>query len=126
VAHRKVIEGTATPVERADDDYPVDRVAQRERWFTGIAGIRSQDAMVTESAGAIADRTREHLGTSDKAVIAFRSRMLAAARQLAHGIEPQAPYDPDCYRVRAHSGLVLRDERDFNGHEAIRRGMLAP
>jgi phenylpropionate dioxygenase-like ring-hydroxylating dioxygenase large terminal subunit len=91
-----------------------------------IEGIRSQDAMVTESAGAVVDRTREHLGTSDKAVIAFRARLLAAARQLAHGIEPQAPYDPDCYRVRAHSGLVPRDERDFNEHEAIKRGMLAP
>jgi hypothetical protein len=126
VAHRKVIEGTATPVERADDDYPVDRVAQRERWFTGIAGIRSQDAMVTESAGAIAARTREHLGTSDKAVIAFRQRLLEAARQLADDVEPQSPYDPDCYRVRAHSGLVARDERDFTEHEAIRRGMLSP
>jgi phthalate 4,5-dioxygenase oxygenase subunit len=91
-----------------------------------FADIRSQDAMLTESAGAIADRTREHLGTSDKAVIAVRARLLAAARQLADGIEPQAPYDPDCYRVRAHSGLVPRDERDFNEHEAIKRGMLAP
>jgi phthalate 4,5-dioxygenase oxygenase subunit len=72
------------------------------------------------------DRAREHLGTSDKAVIAFRQRLLAAARQLADGVEPQSPYDPDCYRVRAHSGLVARDERDFTEQEAIRRGMLAP
>lgn len=126
VAHRKVQEGTATPVERADNDYLIDREAQRTRSFTGIAGIRAQDAMVTESAGAIVDRAREHLGTSDKAVIAFRQRLLAAARQLAQGIEPQSPYDPDCYRVRAHADLVPRDERDFTEHEAIRRGMLAP
>lgn len=125
-AHRKVQEGTATPVERADNDYLIDRAAQRTRSFTGIAGIRAQDAMVTESAGAIVDRAREHLGTSDKAVIALRRRLLEAARQLAEGIEPQSPYDPDCYRVRAHSDLVPRDERDFTEHEAIRRGMLAP
>ena len=125
-AHRKLVPGTTTPVERADNDYLIDREAQRTRSFTGIAGIRAQDAMVTESAGAIVDRTREHLGTSDKAVIAFRRRLLAAARQLEHGVEPQTPYDPDCYRVRAHSALAPRDERDFNEIEVVRRGMLAP
>jgi phthalate 4,5-dioxygenase len=91
-----------------------------------IAGMRAQDAMVTESAGAIVDRAREHLGTSDKAVIAFRARLLAAARQLEHGIEPQTPYDPDCYRVRAHAALVPRDERDFVEIEDVRRAMLVP
>jgi phenylpropionate dioxygenase-like ring-hydroxylating dioxygenase large terminal subunit len=125
-AHRKVLPGTTTPAERADNDYLIDREAQRTRSFTGIAGIRAQDAMVTESAGAIVDRTREHLGTSDKAVIAFRARLLAAARQLENGIEPQTPYDPDCYRVRAHSALAPRDERDFNELEEMRRGMRAP
>jgi phenylpropionate dioxygenase-like ring-hydroxylating dioxygenase large terminal subunit len=91
-----------------------------------IAGIRAQDAIVTESAGAIVDRAHEHLGTSDKAVIAFRKRLLAAARQLEQGVEPQAPYDPDCYRVRAHSALVPRDERDFVEIEEVRRAMLVP
>jgi phenylpropionate dioxygenase-like ring-hydroxylating dioxygenase large terminal subunit len=125
-AHRKVLPGTTTPAERADNDYLIDREAQRTRSFTGIAGIRAQDAMVTESAGAIVDRAREHLGTSDKAVIAFRKRLLAVARQLEHGIEPQTPYDPDCYRVRAHAALAPRDERDFNELEEVRRGMRAP
>ena len=126
VAHRRLVEGTVTPVARADNEYLIDREAQRTQSFTGIAGIRAQDAMVTESAGAIVDRTREHLGTSDKAVIAFRRRLLDAARRLAQGIEPQAPYDPDCYRVRAHAALVPRDERDFPEHEEFRRAMLAP
>ena len=59
-------------------------------------------------------------------MIGFRNRQLAAARALGHGIEPQTPYDPDCYRVRAHACLVPRDERDFNEHDAIRRAMRAP
>ncbi|MEO8717619.1 MAG: Rieske 2Fe-2S domain-containing protein [Burkholderiales bacterium] len=81
---------------------------------------------LAQSAGPVADRTLEHLGTSDKALIAFRERLLGAARMLAEGIEPQTPYDPDCYRVRAHASLVPRDERDFNEQEEIRRAMLAP
>jgi hypothetical protein len=125
-AHRTVIEGTVFPVELADNDYLIDRTAQRTQSFAGIAGIRAQDAMVTESAGPIADRTREHLGTSDKAVIAFRRRLIEAAQRLEQGLEPQAPYDPDCYRVRAHAGQVPRDERDFPEQEEIRRAMLAP
>jgi phthalate 4,5-dioxygenase oxygenase subunit len=81
---------------------------------------------LAESAGPVADRTREHLGTSDKAVSAFRAHLLAAARRLEQGIEPQTPYDPDCYRVRAYCGRVAREERDFTELDSIRRAMLAP
>ena len=95
---------------------------QREQWQRAEAAQRE----LAVSAGPIADRTREHLGTSDKAVVAFRQRLLGAARRLAEGLEPQTPYDPDCYRVRAHAGHVPRDERDFNEQEAFRRAMLAP
>ena len=95
---------------------------ERELWKRGAAAHRDLAA----SAGAVVDRTREHLGTSDKAVVAFRQRLLGAARRLAEGIEPQTPYDPDCYRVRAHSARVPRDERDFPEQEEIRRAMLAP
>ncbi len=95
---------------------------QREQWQRTEAAHRELAA----SAGPIADRTREHLGTSDKAVAAFRQRLLSAARRLAEGLEPQTPYDPDCYRVRAHAGRVPRDERDFPEQEEIRRAMLAP
>jgi LigXa C-terminal domain like len=98
------------------------REPQREQWKRSATDHRA----LAQSAGPIADRTREHLGTSDKAVVAFRQRLLGAARRLAEGLEPQAPYDPDCYRVRAHAGLVPRDERDFTEQEEIRRAMLAP
>lgn len=91
-----------------------------------LAHLEPQHARAAESAGAIVDRTREHLGTSDKAVVAFRQRLLAAARRLEQGLEPQAPYDPDCYRVRAHAAVVPRDERDFVELEEFRGAMLAP
>jgi phthalate 4,5-dioxygenase len=96
--------------------------AQRAAWPAAEIAHRS----LAESPGPVADRTREHLGTSDKAVSAFRARLLAAARRLEQGIEPQAPYDPDCYRVRAYAGRVAREERDFIELESIQRAMLAP
>jgi phenylpropionate dioxygenase-like ring-hydroxylating dioxygenase large terminal subunit len=78
-AHRKVVPGTTIPTERLDNDYLIDRHAQKTVSFTGIKGIRAQDAMVTEGAGPIADRTREHLGSSDLAVVAMRRTLIAAA-----------------------------------------------
>jgi phthalate 4,5-dioxygenase len=46
---------------------------------------------VSETMGKIADRTKEHLGRSDMAVVAFRRMILRAARQLAEkGSLPEA------------------------------------
>jgi hypothetical protein len=50
--------------------------------------------MVTESPGKIWDRSREHLGTTDKSIIMMRSILLKAAKDLAEGIEPPA-IDPE-------------------------------
>ena len=43
---------------------------------------------VTESMGAVMDRTHEHLGTSDKAIIRMRRMLIDAARNLARGVDP--------------------------------------
>ena len=48
--------------------------------FTGIDDFLNHDACATESMGAIFDRSKEHLGVSDKAVIAVR-RFLLEHRQ---------------------------------------------
>jgi phthalate 4,5-dioxygenase oxygenase subunit len=50
---------------------------------TGIAGANLQDIAVEESMGAIYDRSKEHLGTSDVAVIRMRRLMIDGARALA-------------------------------------------
>src|SRR5262245_3646769 len=51
--------------QNKDNDYRIDREAQRTRSFTGIAGIHQQDQAITESMGAVIDRTQEHLGPSE-------------------------------------------------------------
>jgi phthalate 4,5-dioxygenase oxygenase subunit len=106
-AHRKVIAGTTIPTERLDNDYLIDRHAQKTISFTGIKGIRAQDAMVTETAGPIVDRTREHLGTSDRAVVAMRRSLMDAALSLeANGNAPVASGKPWLYSVRATQAVL--------------------
>jgi len=56
--------------------------------FTGIEDFLNHDACATESMGAIFDRSKEHLGVSDKAVIAVRKFLLAAVKDLQDGKEP--------------------------------------
>jgi hypothetical protein len=47
--------------------------------------------------GAVYDRTREHLGTSDKTIIALRRLFLKAVREIQEGKEPP-------HRVRDPAG----------------------
>jgi phthalate 4,5-dioxygenase oxygenase subunit len=75
-----------------------DRAAMRQGHWSGIEGVNSQDFAVVESMGPIVDRTREHLGASDAAVIRMRRRMLDAVRALQAGedplgLDPSIPYD---------------------------------
>jgi hypothetical protein len=72
----------------SDNDYLIDRDEQRSKTYSGIQGIAQQDMAVTESMGLIMDRTHEHLGTSDKAIIRMRRMLIEAARNLEKGIDP--------------------------------------
>jgi phthalate 4,5-dioxygenase len=63
---------------------------QRTSTFSGVSDFVSQDLMVTESMGAIYDRSKEHLGSTDASIIRMRNILLNAARGLADGKEPPA------------------------------------
>jgi hypothetical protein len=58
-------------------------VAQKGTSYSGIADFRSQDAMATETAGPVFDRTREHLGSTDVALIRFHRQLIRTAKALA-------------------------------------------
>jgi hypothetical protein len=98
-------------VRHADNDYLIDRDMQRTQNFTGIDVIRTQDTAMTESMGGVVDRSQEHLGSTDTAVIAARRRLIAMARDLQHGIEPTAALRPSIYNVRAVD--MVSKESDF-------------
>lgn len=120
-SHRKVLPGTTTPVERLDNDYLIDRQEQKTTSFTGIKGIRAQDAMVTETAGPIADRTREHLGTSDMAVVAMRRTLMDAADQCAASGQPHvAAGRPWLYGVCATQAVLPQGVEPDTAEEVIR------
>ena len=91
----------------ASNDYLIDYEAQRTRRFSGIPTIPLQDQAVTESMGPIMNRTAEHLGSTDAAIIRARRRLLDAARQLRDtGAVPVSVDDAGLFRVRSASGLL--------------------
>jgi 5,5'-dehydrodivanillate O-demethylase len=58
------------------------------RWIT--SHVMNQDFVAWVGQGVVADRTKEHLGESDRGVILLRRRMLEEAAVVAGGGEPKA------------------------------------
>jgi hypothetical protein len=101
-------------VQNSANDYLIDRELQSSGGsYTGIAGIHQQDQAITESMGAVVDRTHEHLGTSDSMVIRTRRRLINAARALREqGVTPPGVDDPAVYRYRS-GGVILPRSTDW-------------
>jgi phthalate 4,5-dioxygenase len=67
--------------------YGFDAKEQLTQTYTGMgADINVHDQWAVESPGPIQDRTREHLGTSDKAIMMYRKQLLAAMKNQDGGI----------------------------------------
>ncbi len=68
--------------------------ALTDRWIT--SHVMNQDFVAWVGQGTVADRTREHLGESDRGVIMMRRRILEDAERVAKGEEPKGVIrDPD-------------------------------
>jgi phthalate 4,5-dioxygenase len=107
--HVEMIPGTFRPVINKDNDYLIDRAAQKAgRTYSGVQGIAMQDASVQESMGPIADRTKENLVSTDNAIIMARHRLLKAARELQKGAAPPG-LDPQGQRVRSATFVLPVD-----------------
>ena len=88
VHRRKQINPDYTRIRNARNNYLQDRQMQKTVNFTGIEDFLNHDACATESMGPIFDRSKEHLGVSDKAVIAVRRSLLTAVKELQAGKQP--------------------------------------
>ena len=65
-----------------------DRTAMRVDSWSGIPKIPDQDAGIQESMKPIFDRTREHVGRADLAIIHMRALMLASIKSVEEGRDP--------------------------------------
>jgi len=113
---------TAIRHRSRENDWLINRDIQRTKTYTGITGINNQDLAVQEAMGRIVPRWREHLGSTDKAVIAMRRIMLQAVHDLEKGIDPPA-VDPDTYWDVRPTDVVLPKGAEWR--ESARELLLA-
>jgi len=90
------------------NDYLIDREVQRTESFTGIDGINVQDRAIQESMGRIVDRSKEHLGPADKAIIQMRRLLRQAVKTVEEGGTP-AGVGTSYYDLRAALEVLPRD-----------------
>ena len=111
--HCEYVPGTYRPLQNKDNDYMMDREAQRRgEYFSGVKGIAMQDASLQESMGPIVDRTKENLVSTDNGIIMARQKLRKAATMLRdEGLEPPGR-DPSHQRVRS-AAVVLPKEENF-------------
>jgi phthalate 4,5-dioxygenase len=71
------------------NDYGFDPHEQATSTYTGMgADINVHDQWAVESMGPIQDRTREHLGQSDKAIVQYRRLLREQIEKVANGEKP--------------------------------------
>jgi phenylpropionate dioxygenase-like ring-hydroxylating dioxygenase large terminal subunit len=116
------ISGTFRLKRNQSNDYLIDRQMQKTQNFTGIVGVNTQDFALQEGMGPICDRSREFLGTSDKAVVALRRLLLEAMSANEKG-ETLRALNPATYRkVRAYDRVVPPGQE---WHQAMEKDLVA-
>jgi len=95
------------------NNWLIDRQVQKADTFSGIDGINTQDRAVQESMGRIVDRSKEHLGPADRAIIVARRLLLQAVKTVQEGGDPLGA-DTSYYNARAveqilPQGVAWRD-----------------
>lgn len=96
------------PIRNRTNGWMIDRDIQKTETFTGIEGINQQDRAVQESMRPIVDRTREHLGPADKAIIATRKLLMQAVDVVETGGDPMGTA-PTYYELRAAEGTYAKN-----------------
>lgn len=99
---------TFRSIRNRQNNYLLDRGVQRTETFTGIDGINAQDRGIQESMGRVVDRSKEHLGPADKAIIQARRLLLSAIKTVRDGGAPRG-VNPTYYTLRAAEGVLPRD-----------------
>jgi phthalate 4,5-dioxygenase oxygenase subunit len=105
-----LIPGTFKLKKTIANDFMIDREMQKTKTYTGIVGVNTQDMALQEGMGHIVDRSLEHLGTSDKAIIACRQLLHEAMKAIEAGKPPRG-VDPSSYeRVRPYDAVIPHEK----------------
>ncbi len=105
-----IIPSTFRLKKNQSNDYLIDREMQKTQNFTGIVGVNTQDFALQEGMGPICDRSKEFLGTSDKAIVAMRRILLEGIATSEDGGKPRG-VDAQSYRmVRPHDRMVPKGQ----------------
>jgi phenylpropionate dioxygenase-like ring-hydroxylating dioxygenase large terminal subunit len=105
-----IIPGTFRLKKNQSNDYLINREMQKTKNFTGIVGVNTQDFALQEGMGPICDRSKEFLGTSDKAIVAMRRILLEGIATAENGDKPRG-VDAQSYRmVRPHDRIVPKGQ----------------
>lgn len=108
--HNQYVPGTFRPLQNKDNDYLMDREAQkRGESYSGIWGIAMQDASLQESMGPIIDRTKENLVSTDNGIIMARHRLRKAVQAMMKTGAVPPGVDTAHQRVRSVSTLLPRE-----------------
>jgi nitrite reductase/ring-hydroxylating ferredoxin subunit len=109
--HCEYVPGTYRPLQNKDNDYMMDRDAQRRgEMFSGVKGIAMQDASLQESMGPIVDRTKENLVSTDNGIIMARQRLRKAVIALRDKGERPPGVVPAHHHVRSASVVLPKQE----------------
>ncbi len=120
--HVRTFPGTYMPIANKDNDYLMDRAAQKAgTTYSGVEGIGQQDASLQESMGPIVDRTKENLVGCDNGIIMMRHKIMRAAKALREkGTLPPARSSEE-QAVRSTALLLKRDVHFKDGaREALK------
>jgi Rieske oxygenase family protein len=78
--HCPYVPGTFRPLANKDNDYLIDRGAQKDkRAYSGVFGIAMQDSSLQEGMGPIQDHAKEKLLPTDRTIVMALSRHSAAS-----------------------------------------------
>jgi len=105
-----LVPGTYKLKRNASNDYLINRDLQKFTTFSGIKGINTQDYALQEGMGAIVDRSKEFLGSTDRAIVTARRQLLDATHKVENGEQPRG-VDPAAHRnVRPWDRILQAEE----------------
>ena len=114
--------GRARFAANAGNDYLLDRERQKKFNFSGMENVTPiQDGAMQESMGAVCDRTREHLGASDAAIVRMRRRLFNAAGELEKNKIPPGVQNPALYHKHGDQMLLTAADSWVENYEARMR-----